>query len=104
MFFFLSFFVCLQEVARLCPKNPLPCLMAAKVCLEHLSWIDDGYNWSVQAVERVEVEKSCLASRYYFFWHFHLGKELLIPCVISFAKLQVLFVQGNGMLYQVASK
>ena len=53
----------LKEVARLCPDNPLPCLMAAKVCLEHLSLVDEGFNLAVDAVQRAEAQHSNVTSR-----------------------------------------
>jgi len=52
-----------QEVARLCPSNPLPCLMAAKVCLEHLNLIDDGFNLATEAVRRAVKQDSNISSR-----------------------------------------
>lgn len=54
----------MQEVARLCPTNPLPCLMAAKVCLEHLSLVDEGFNLAVEAAQRAETHRSNITSRY----------------------------------------
>ncbi|XP_046456271.1 tetratricopeptide repeat protein 7B-like isoform X2 [Daphnia pulex] len=53
----------LKEVARLCPSNPLPCLMAAKVCLEHLNLIDDGFNLATEAVRRAVKQDSNISSR-----------------------------------------
>ncbi|KAI9556045.1 hypothetical protein GHT06_018612 [Daphnia sinensis] len=53
----------LKEVARLCPQNPLPCLMAAKVCLEHLNLVDDGFNLASEATKRAEAQDSNVASR-----------------------------------------
>lgn len=53
-----------QEVARLCPNNPLPCLMAAKVCLEHLNLIDDGFSLATEAVRRAEKHDSNISSRW----------------------------------------
>lgn len=53
----------LKEVGRLQPNNPLPCLMAAKVCLEQLSLIDEGYEFASEAVNRTKGEKSNISSR-----------------------------------------
>ena len=53
-----------QEVARLCPNNPLPCLMAAKVCLEHLNLIDDGFSLATEAVRRAEKHDSNISFRW----------------------------------------
>ena len=53
----------LKEVARLCPKDPLPCLMAARVCLERLNLVDDGYDWASQAVTRLNSTRSNISSR-----------------------------------------
>ena len=37
--------------------------MAARVCLEHLGTIDDGFDWASKAVERSKSEQSSLSSR-----------------------------------------
>lgn len=60
--------VIIQEVARLCSHNPLPCLMAAKVCLEHLNLVDDGFNLATEAAKRAEAQGSNITSRCHFFF------------------------------------
>ncbi len=53
----------LREVARLQPTNPLPVLMAAKVCLEQLTLIDEGFELASEACRRTNGEHSNISSR-----------------------------------------
>lgn len=48
---------------RLCPSNPLPCLMAGKVCIEHLNLVDEGFTLAVEAVRRATSQQSNITSR-----------------------------------------
>jgi len=57
----------LKEVARLSPNDSLPCLMAARVCLERLNLVDDGYDWASQAVTRLNSTRSNISARCYLF-------------------------------------
>ncbi|CAN7941439.1 unnamed protein product [Ixodes hexagonus] len=42
----------LKECARLQPHNSFPCLLAAKVCLEHLGSIEEGVQFAEEALSR----------------------------------------------------
>ncbi|CAN7994920.1 unnamed protein product, partial [Ixodes hexagonus] len=42
----------LKECARLQPHNSFPCLLAAKVCLEHLGSIEEGVQFAEEALTR----------------------------------------------------
>ena len=57
----------LREVARILPSNPLPALMASKVCLEQLSQIDEGYELASEAARRTKGERSNISSRCFLF-------------------------------------
>ncbi|XP_068086274.1 tetratricopeptide repeat protein 7B isoform X4 [Anabrus simplex] len=59
----------LKEVARLVPNKVVPCLLAAKICYEHLNQVTSGIEWSQQALSRENSSPQNLASR----CHLYLG-------------------------------
>ena len=71
-----------QEVARLCPNNPLPCLMAAKVCLEHLNLIDDGFSLATEAVRRAEKHDSNISSRWLIVFFAKYSSKLAMNSIV----------------------
>ena len=72
--------------------------MAARVCLEHLSAVDDGFHWASQAVERAKSEQSSLSSR----WALSDCVFVTIIAYIFDCWAQVFPVQRISLLHQVA--
>lgn len=53
----------LEIVARLAPNKVMPCLLAARMCYEHLEKISTGIEWAKKAVSRENNNPSGLISR-----------------------------------------
>nr|CAD7587033.1 unnamed protein product [Timema genevievae] len=59
----------LKEVARLTPTKVTPCLLAARICYEHLNMLSEGVEWSKKALARDTALQQGLQSRS----HLHIG-------------------------------
>ncbi|GFG28700.1 hypothetical protein Cfor_05984 [Coptotermes formosanus] len=59
----------LKEVSRLLPTKVIPCLLAARICYEHLNQIGQGLDWSAQALSREMSNPQGFSSR----CHLYLG-------------------------------
>lgn len=59
----------LKEVTRLLPTRVIPCLLAARICYEHLNQIGEGLDWSKQALSREMTNPQSLLTR----CHLYLG-------------------------------
>nr|CAD7406233.1 unnamed protein product [Timema cristinae] len=59
----------LKEVARLTPTKVTPCLLAARICYEHLNMLSEGVEWSKKALARDTASQQGLQSRS----HLHIG-------------------------------
>jgi len=59
----------LKEVSRLLPTKVIPCLLAARICYEHLNQIGQGLDWSAKALSREMSNPQGLLSR----CHLYLG-------------------------------
>ncbi|XP_063224947.1 tetratricopeptide repeat protein 7B [Bacillus rossius redtenbacheri] len=59
----------LKEVARLTPTKVMPCLLAARVCYEHLNKVAEGLEWSKKGLTRDTASPQGLQSR----CHLHVG-------------------------------
>jgi hypothetical protein len=46
----------MEEICRLQPTRPLPCLLAARVCLEQLGLWKDGLEWADKAIQKAEAQ------------------------------------------------
>ncbi|XP_071440468.1 tetratricopeptide repeat protein 7B [Hetaerina americana] len=62
----------LSQVARQLPATTLPCLLAARLCYEHLNRVAEGVEWSRKALFREQSSPGGLLSR----CHLHLGVGL----------------------------
>lgn len=72
----------LQEVSRLHPTSPLPCLLAARLCLEHLSLPEKGLKEAEKALEREQAHPQGLVARC------QVAKGLALEMMASAAKTQ----------------
>ncbi|XP_023226357.1 tetratricopeptide repeat protein 7B-like [Centruroides sculpturatus] len=68
-------YLVLQECIRLQPNNPLPCLIAARICYENLNQVDNGLKMSEKALERELSQSQGLLSRCHLF--VGVGLELM---------------------------
>ncbi|XP_043275084.1 tetratricopeptide repeat protein 7B isoform X2 [Venturia canescens] len=59
----------LKVVARLSPSKVVPCLLAARLCYEHLNMIKEGVEWSQKALQRETSSPQGLQSR----CHLYIG-------------------------------
>lgn len=59
----------LREVIRLEPTNSSNCLLAAKLCYEHLNLAEEGTNFSIEAKNKEMVTPSGLLGR----CHLYIG-------------------------------
>lgn len=69
-----AYFV-LQECIRLQPNNPLPCLIAARICYENLNQAENGLKMSEKALEREMAQSQGFLSRCHLF--VGVGLELM---------------------------
>ncbi|KAG0424781.1 hypothetical protein HPB47_028002 [Ixodes persulcatus] len=53
----------LKECARLQPHNSFPCLLAAKVCLEHLGSVEEGVEFAEEALSREKQHSQSLLAQ-----------------------------------------
>lgn len=53
----------LEVVAKLSSQKVVPCLLAAKLCYEHLNLIKEGIDWSQKALQRETANPQGLQSR-----------------------------------------
>lgn len=53
----------LQEVSRLQPARALPCMLAARLCFEHLGRTKEGLQWAQQAKTRETTRPQGLLGR-----------------------------------------
>ncbi|XP_021924008.1 tetratricopeptide repeat protein 7B isoform X2 [Zootermopsis nevadensis] len=56
-----------KEVSKLLPTKVIPCLLAARICYEHLNQIGEGLDWSTQALSREMSNPQGLLSRCHLF-------------------------------------
>lgn len=59
----------LKVVARLSPQKVMPCLLAARLCYEHLNMVKEGVEWSQKALQRETASPQGLQSR----CHLYIG-------------------------------
>ncbi|KAJ9596857.1 hypothetical protein L9F63_012113, partial [Diploptera punctata] len=53
----------LKEVTKLLPTKVIPCLLAARICYEQLNQVNEGLEWSSQALSREMSSPQSLLSR-----------------------------------------
>ncbi|CAG9768543.1 unnamed protein product [Ceutorhynchus assimilis] len=70
----------LREVIRLEPNNSSNCLLAAKICFEHLNLSDEGIEFSIQAIEKESSNPSGILGRCHLYAGigYHLRAEASI--------------------------
>ncbi|XP_046387434.1 tetratricopeptide repeat protein 7B [Ischnura elegans] len=69
----------LSQVARQLPNATLPCLLAARLCYEHLNRVSEGVEWSRRAIGREQGSPSGLMAR----CQLHLGIGLHLMALAS---------------------
>ncbi|XP_046670880.1 LOW QUALITY PROTEIN: tetratricopeptide repeat protein 7B-like [Homalodisca vitripennis] len=72
----------LKEVVRLLPTKVMPCLIAARICYQHLNQISEGMQWSMKALARQTSHPQNLLSR----CHLYIGIGAHYGAVISHLK------------------
>ncbi|XP_014297851.1 tetratricopeptide repeat protein 7B [Microplitis demolitor] len=75
----------LEIVARLAPNKVMPCLLAARICFEHLEKISTGIEWAKKAVTRENNNPSGLISRCHLY--VGIGNSILArSCMVKVDK------------------
>ncbi|XP_054272006.1 tetratricopeptide repeat protein 7B isoform X2 [Macrosteles quadrilineatus] len=72
----------LKEVARLMPTKVMPCLIAARICYQHLNLMSEGMQWSQKALARQTSHPQNLLSR----CHLYIGIGAHYAAVLSHLK------------------
>ncbi len=76
--------------------------MAAKVCLEHLNLIDDGFNLATEAVRRAVKQDSNISSRLLNCFDVVVTNSIVLIAVLFNFFLQSVLDKRSCMFYQVA--
>ncbi|XP_008208439.1 tetratricopeptide repeat protein 7B isoform X1 [Nasonia vitripennis] len=72
----------LQVVIKLAPQKVMPCLLAARLCYEHLNRVSEGIEWSQKALQREMANPQGLQSR----CHLYIGIGNSTVCANTIVK------------------